>query len=258
MTTTMTTASTCTSDTNTTTNGVRRLVCAVCGEDAGRFAQHWNRDIGFGICRTCVVSLRKGGETESEIRLNYGVEGVNYAGPDYVEPDSNSRWLTAGQSARALRKALTRSFPATKFRVKLLRGTSAGFCDVYWTDGPSEHRVREVLALFETQRYDYTRNRWNFLGVEMPGGFKSGIKSVTTFRGLSLEFAKACARQVQEYFGGALPEPVFDVPPSGKGWTIRGGWDYLRVADMSWAGLIYRAAEDRSRYDARVRDGREF
>ena len=56
-----------------------RKLCCVCGAFAGIFSQHWNRDTGFGICRTCVdwVSTR---ETPEEMAKLYGIEGVNYAG----------------------------------------------------------------------------------------------------------------------------------------------------------------------------------
>ena len=61
---------------------VRRLECAVCGNDAGRWRQHWNRDTGYGVCRKCIDWLRRTNRaTEDEIADNYGVEGVNFEGP---------------------------------------------------------------------------------------------------------------------------------------------------------------------------------
>ena len=57
----------------------RRLECCVCGEDAGRHEQHWNRDTGFGVCARCVAWQRSLGDTEAEILDLYGVEGVNFA-----------------------------------------------------------------------------------------------------------------------------------------------------------------------------------
>ena len=60
---------------------IRHMECCVCGDDAGRFEQHWNRDTGYGICRKCVDWVRSRGETDAEILDLYGVEGVNYAAP---------------------------------------------------------------------------------------------------------------------------------------------------------------------------------
>jgi hypothetical protein len=56
------------------------LECCVCGGGAGNFRQHWNRDHGYGICRSCVdwlIEQRKA--TPEEILDLYGKEGVNYA-----------------------------------------------------------------------------------------------------------------------------------------------------------------------------------
>ena len=57
----------------------RNLVCCCCGEQAGKWQQWWNRDTGYGVCPKCVAWIRSRGESEEEIRSNYGVEGINYA-----------------------------------------------------------------------------------------------------------------------------------------------------------------------------------
>jgi len=65
------------------------LECCVCGNGAGRFKQHWNRDDGYGICRSCVEWLvRERNTSAEEIRDLYGIEGVNYAGPPETGGDS--------------------------------------------------------------------------------------------------------------------------------------------------------------------------
>lgn len=70
---------------------VRNLECAVCGDSAGRYAQHWNRDRGFGVCRRCVDwLLRTGRATPDDITELYGVEGVNYAPHETRATDSVS------------------------------------------------------------------------------------------------------------------------------------------------------------------------
>lgn len=61
---------------------VRNLECAVCGNSAGRWQQHWNRDTGFGICWRCVTWLRSTGKyDEQDIADLYGKEGVNFGPP---------------------------------------------------------------------------------------------------------------------------------------------------------------------------------
>lgn len=59
---------------------VLRMKCSVCGAEAGRWEQHWNRDTGWGICRPCVDWLTKDRSmTAEEMADLYGKEGVNYA-----------------------------------------------------------------------------------------------------------------------------------------------------------------------------------
>lgn len=60
---------------------VRRLTCCICGEYAGRWEQHWNRDTGWGVCAPCVKAQRvhpRHPMTEEEIEDLYGKEGVNW------------------------------------------------------------------------------------------------------------------------------------------------------------------------------------
>lgn len=61
-----------------TTN--RHLTCCVCGAAAGRWAQHWNRDTGYGICPPCAVE-QSARETAETMARNYGQPGVNYEPP---------------------------------------------------------------------------------------------------------------------------------------------------------------------------------
>lgn len=58
----------------------RNLECACCGESAGRWQQHWNRDTGYGVCRKCIDWMLSRGTSVDEIKDSYGIEGVNYQG----------------------------------------------------------------------------------------------------------------------------------------------------------------------------------
>jgi hypothetical protein len=62
---------------------IRRMTCAVCGSDAGRWAQWHNRDTGFGLCLRCVGWLRNDRKMPAEeLRRLYGVAGVNFSCED--------------------------------------------------------------------------------------------------------------------------------------------------------------------------------
>lgn len=56
----------------------RRMECCVCGANAGRWQQHWNRDTGYGVCVKCIGWLRGPRCSEAEIADLYGKEGVNW------------------------------------------------------------------------------------------------------------------------------------------------------------------------------------
>jgi hypothetical protein len=56
----------------------RRLTCSCCGEDAGRWQQHWNRDTGYGVCRKCITGILKDTPAD-ELASCYGIAGINYA-----------------------------------------------------------------------------------------------------------------------------------------------------------------------------------
>jgi hypothetical protein len=60
----------------------RLLTCACCGSSAGRWKQHWNRDIGFGVCAKCIVWMKGRGTSDEEIASCYGTAGVNYESPE--------------------------------------------------------------------------------------------------------------------------------------------------------------------------------
>ena len=56
---------------------IRGLECCCCGQST-RGRQWWNRDTGYGICPPCIEYVKSHGETDAEIRDNYGIEGVHY------------------------------------------------------------------------------------------------------------------------------------------------------------------------------------
>lgn len=58
----------------------RRLKCACCGDDAGRYRQWPNQDTGWGICRRCVDYLMTKEYTDADIQHLYGVEGTHFEG----------------------------------------------------------------------------------------------------------------------------------------------------------------------------------
>lgn len=56
------------------------LTCGCCGERAPG-SQHWNQDIGFGICPRCVISVLNNPRAGEEELKGYGIPGVHFANP---------------------------------------------------------------------------------------------------------------------------------------------------------------------------------
>lgn len=57
----------------------RYMTCCVCGQSAGRWQQHWNRDTGFGVCKRCADEEAKRLDLDEHVSY-YGRAGVNYEG----------------------------------------------------------------------------------------------------------------------------------------------------------------------------------
>ena len=60
---------------------VRRMQCCCCGSDAGRWAQWWNRDTGYGICRRCIDWQRARGTDDAERGAGPGDEVLSHGAP---------------------------------------------------------------------------------------------------------------------------------------------------------------------------------
>nr|WP_281383478.1 LPD29 domain-containing protein [Micrococcus cohnii] len=46
------------------------------------------------------------------------------------------------------------TWPMTKFRVRMARGTAAGWVNVEWTDGPDHLHVMALLSMFESSQHE--------------------------------------------------------------------------------------------------------
>ena len=64
-------------------------------------------------------------------------------------PTRERRVASAPESAKMLKAALHKAFPACRFSVRLSRGTGYGCAHVNWTDGPTVARVEPILRAYE-------------------------------------------------------------------------------------------------------------
>lgn len=62
--------------------------------------------------------------------------------------------MTAAEGSKLLKQTLTRTFPGTKFSVRMSRGTAYGSIDISYTDGPSYDEVDAIATGFEGKDFD--------------------------------------------------------------------------------------------------------
>ncbi|HQZ59850.1 MAG TPA: DEAD/DEAH box helicase family protein, partial [Acinetobacter sp.] len=73
------------------------------------------------------------------------------ASKKYKNPEIN---LEPKESAKLLKKTLTKLFPDTKFKVGIARGTAYGSVNVSWTDGASRELVKVIAEHFKGSRFN--------------------------------------------------------------------------------------------------------
>lgn len=59
------------------------MKCCICSDSAGHWQQHWNRDMGWGLCPNCAAT-EMGRATPENMLSYYGQPGVNYEAPTHV------------------------------------------------------------------------------------------------------------------------------------------------------------------------------
>ena len=68
-------------------------------------------------------------------------------------------------TAAAMRAELRRTWPGTRFSVRMARGTGYGWLSVSWTDGPTDREVRAITARYQSQRFDSTDDAYRATDV---------------------------------------------------------------------------------------------
>ena len=60
----------------------RGMTCTCCGDDAGRWEQHWNQDNGFSVCPKCLEWITgRENLTPADSLTRYGTPQINHGGP---------------------------------------------------------------------------------------------------------------------------------------------------------------------------------
>ena len=145
------------------------------------------------------------------------------------------------ETSKLLKRALAKRFPATRFSVKLSRGTAWGNCHVSWTDGPSTKLVKEITRQYEGSGFDGMTDSQFHIDNPLADGRQTGLSMILEQRHISAKFAQRLADAVASFYGVDSPQ------------VTQNGSEYWEIADRanvassgeSWYTLIHRASQDR-------------
>lgn len=191
----------------------------------------------------------------------------------------SARYLSAAETAKLMRAALKKAFPAQKFSVRSSTYAGGASITVRYKDGPTKMRVEAITGQFAGGGFDgmidmkYNVDHWllpdgSTQAAYSPGteGSRGTVPSIRTIRphddaelvsfgsdyvfverDISAGFARKAAAQVAAYYGVEAPEIV------ESKW---GGWQFAdeayysvaaRLGDRdTWSSCILRATEDRT------------
>ena len=153
---------------------------------------------------------------------------------------------SAPESAKILKRTLQRAFPATAFSVTIDRGTAYGYCNVSWTDGPSEKLVEVVANRFKGQGFDGMTDCSYRIENNLPDGRRTGLRGVMCNRHISAHFARRLLRAVAEFWGACGPVPEVVETPGSRYWTLNHDDKPRKDLPERWSTYLYRASHDRT------------
>jgi len=150
---------------------------------------------------------------------------------------------TPAESSKIMKRELQKRFQATRFSVRIGRGTAWGSCYVSWTDGPSSELVKEITTRYEGQGFDGMTDSTYYLDTMMSDGRESGLGLILEQRHISPQFARRIAQAVATFYGIDPPEIK---EADGGYWEISDTNGNVAGSGASWYSLIHRAAANRA------------
>ena len=122
--------------------------------------------------------------------------------------------ISAKETGALIRSALRKSFPATRFQVRMSRGTGYGTFYINWTDGPTKKQVEATIGRFEGASFNGMTDSTEYHEPtleSLPDGFRQvryGTKFLLTTRSHSDAFTTWATEQEARYWADyeRLPE----------------------------------------------------
>ena len=158
-------------------------------------------------------------------------------------------YASAPESAKLLKQALKQAFPATRFSVRLSRGTGYGDCHVSWTDGPTEKLVEsEVIRRFEGHGFDGMTDIRYHKDARLADGRQSGLRLISCQHAYSDQHISQLIRAIGTRYHVPREEwPSLEDYKAGRTWNTSPFANEEGCRNRnSWQDLIHRVARDRT------------
>lgn len=76
---------------------------------------------------------------------------------------TQTRYVSAQDTAKLIRADLKRAFPGVRFSVRIKRGGASASARITWTDGPTARQVERIACHYQSSDYDPYRDVWGSL-----------------------------------------------------------------------------------------------
>lgn len=180
------------------------------------------------------------------------------AAKKYKNPEIN---LEPKESAKLLKKTLTKLFPDTKFSVNMSRGTAYGSVSVSWVDGASYDLVNVIAQHFRGKGFDGSTDSTHYLNAINEDGkiVNYGLGYISISRQYSPEFLEKLKLLLPDHFQKQMATEGVTIKGVGDGayFDAKENWtrDGIRNAQISHSTSKYNfgvvpQADDESQYQA--------
>lgn len=163
---------------------------------------------------------------------------------------TETRYLTAAETSKLIRKALKASFPRIKFSVRSSNYAGGSSISIHWIDGPTTKQVKVVTDRFQGSDFDGMQDLKTSRGpIEVDGErVKILADFVFTERHYSPNAYAAAARAIGDYWGIDAPEVTISDSYRFKGKKVANGFtdNNFSIGGEYLTTLIYRELQDQA------------
>lgn len=134
-------------------------------------------------------------------------ENFTPAAPAPAPKQAERKYFTCAETATFVRKALKDAFPKEKFSVRSHSYSGGASIDIRWTDGLTEHEVKQVVDRFSGATFDGMQDLKEYVSREDENGVNVhyGADFIFCHRDYSREFTLKIAEQVAKFESVELP-----------------------------------------------------